>query len=265
VAVGVLRNRVLIGLAEALERFLYHHADRLIVNSPGYIEHVRQRGAKQVDLVPNGVEVAMFDPDSTGTAFRQAHGLEGKFVALYAGALGLSNDLGVVLEAAVELRDEPDIAVVLLGDGKERPALEQQARALGLGNLHFLPAVPKDEMDQALAAADAGIAILKPLDVYKTTYPNKVFDYMAAGRPVILAIDGVIRQVIEQAGAGVFVPPGDPAALAQAIRQLARDRAAARTMGRSGRDYVAQHFDRETLADGLERVMRQAAERRGRR
>jgi glycosyltransferase involved in cell wall biosynthesis len=264
VAVGVLRNRVLIGLAEALERFLYHRADRLVVNSPGFIDHVRARGAKRVDLVPNGVEVAMFDPDSTGTAFRRAHGLEGKFVALYAGALGLSNDLGVVLEAAVELGDEPDIAVVLLGDGKERPALEQQAQALGLRNLHFLSAVPKDEIAQALAAADAGIAILKPLDVYKTTYPNKVFDYMAAGRPVILAIDGVIRQVIEQAGAGVFVPPGDPDALARAIRQLARDRAASRRMGRSGRDYVAQHFDRETLADGLEGVMRQAAEQRGR-
>ncbi len=122
--------------------------------------------------------------------------------------------------------DDPRIAIVLLGDGKERPALEAQARTLGLRNLHFVPAVPKDEMDQALAAADACIAILKPLDVYKTTYPNKVFDYMAAGRPVVLAIDGVIRQVIEEAGAGVFVPPGDAAALAAAIRRLAANRAA---------------------------------------
>jgi glycosyltransferase involved in cell wall biosynthesis len=264
VAVGVLRNRALIGLAEGLERFLYRRADRLVVNSPGFIDHVRARGAKQVDLVPNGVEVTMFDPDSSGTPFRQAHGLEGKFIALYAGALGLSNDLGVVLEAAARLRDEAGIAVVLLGDGKERPALEQQAQALGLRNLLFLPAVPKDEMDQALAAADVGIAILKPLDVYKKTYPNKVFDYMAAGRPVILAIDGVIRRVIELAGAGVFVPPGDPDALARAIRELARDPAAGRRMGRSGRDYVARNFDRQALADGLELVMRQAAEKRGR-
>lgn len=264
VAVGVLRNPLLIRLSEGLERFLYRRADRLVINSPGYLEHVRARGARRVDLVPNGVDVTMFDPEARGAAFRAAHGLEGKFIALYAGALGLSNDLGVVLAAAAALDDEPGIAIVLLGDGKERPALEARARELGLRNVHFIPAVPKDEMDQAMAAADAGIAVLKPLEVYKTTYPNKVFDYMAAGRPVILAIDGVIRQVVEQAGGGVYVPPGDPAAMAQAIRSLARDPAAARRMGRAGRDYVAAHFDRSTLASGLEVILSQAADARGR-
>jgi glycosyltransferase involved in cell wall biosynthesis len=92
-----------------------------------------------------------------------------------------------------------------------------------------------------------------------------VFDYMAAGRPVVLAIDGVIRRVIEDAGAGVFVPPGDPAALAAAIRRLAANRSTCRAMGRSGRQFVAQHFDRGALADGLEQVMLRAAEQRGRR
>jgi glycosyltransferase involved in cell wall biosynthesis len=262
VAVGVLRSRPLIALAEAFERFLYRHADRLVVNSPGYVEHVLQRGARQVDLVPNGVDISMFNPAATGAAFRKVHGLQGKFIALYAGALGLSNDLGVVLNAAALLEDEPGIALVLLGDGKERGALVARARALCLPNLFFLPAVPKEEMDQALAAADACIAILKPLDVYKTTYPNKVFDYMAAGRPVILAIDGAIRQVIEEAGAGVFVPPGDPVGLAAAIRRLAADRTRGRAMGRSGRAYVARHFDRGSLARRLEQVMLCAAEDR---
>jgi glycosyltransferase involved in cell wall biosynthesis len=207
----------------------------------------------------------MFDPKSTGSEFRKAHGLQGKFIALYAGALGLSNDLGILLDAAARLRDEPRIAIVLLGDGKERPALEAQANTLGLRNLHFVPAVPKDEMGQALAAADACIAILMPLDVYKTTYPNKVFDYMAAGRPVVLAIDGVIRRVIEEAGAGVYVPPGDAAALAAAIRSLGANRTSGRAMGRSGRAFVGKHFDRGTLAGGLEQMMRQAAIQRGRR
>jgi glycosyltransferase involved in cell wall biosynthesis len=264
VAVGVLKNRLLIRLSEGLERFLYRRADRVVVNSPGYLEHVRTRGARHVDLVPNGVDITMFDPEAGGADFRAAHGLEGKFIALYAGALGLSNDLGIVLAAAAALADDPTIALVLLGDGKERSALEAQARELVLRNVHFIPAVPKDEMDQALAAADAGIAILKPLDVYKTTYPNKVFDYMAAGRPVVLAIDGVIREVVEQAGGGVFVPPGDPVAMAQAIRKLASDPAAARRMGRAGRDYVAAHFDRGTLAAGLDAALRLAAKARGR-
>jgi glycosyltransferase involved in cell wall biosynthesis len=262
VAVGVLRSRPMIALAEAFEGFLYRHADRLVVNSPGYVEHVLQRGARQVDLVPNGVDVSMFNPAATGAAFRKVHGLQGKFIALYAGALGLSNDLGVVLDAAALLEHEPEIALVLLGDGKERGALVARARALCLPNLFFFPAVPKEEMDQALAAADACIAILKPLDVYKTTYPNKVFDYMAAGRPVILAIDGVIRQVIEEARAGVFVPPGEPVELADAIRKLAADRAMGRAMGRSGRAYVARHFDRGALARWLEQVMLRAAEDR---
>jgi len=264
VAVGVLRSRPLIALAEAFERFLYRHADRLVVNSPGYVEHVLEGGARQVDLVPNGVDVSMFDPAASGTAFRKAHGLRNKYVVLYAGALGLSNDLGVVLDAAARLKHEPEIALVLLGDGKERGALVARARALCLPNLFFLPAVPKEEMEQALAAADACIAILKPLDVYKTTYPNKVFDYMAAGRPVILAIDGVIRQLIEEAGAGVFVTPGDPDALAVAIRTLAAHRAAGRAMGCSGRAYVARHYDRGSLARGLEQVMLRAVEERAR-
>jgi glycosyltransferase involved in cell wall biosynthesis len=264
VAVGVLRSRALIAPAERFERFLYRHADRLVVNSPGYVEHVLRRGARQVDLVPNGVDVTMFHPAATGAAFRKAHGLQGKYIVLYAGALGLSNDLAVVLDAAQLLKDESGIALVLLGDGKEREALAARARALCLPNLSFLAAVPKEEMDQALAAADACLAILKPLDVYKTTYPNKVFDYMAAGRPVVLAIDGVIRQLVEQAGAGVFVPPGHPAELAAAIRRLATDRAAGRRMGRAGRAFVGRNFDRASLAVTLEQVMLHAAQERGR-
>jgi glycosyltransferase involved in cell wall biosynthesis len=113
-------------------------------------------------------------------------------------------------------------------------------------------------MTQALAAADACLAILKPLALYGTVYPNKVFDYMAAGRPVLLAIDGVIREVVEAAGAGLFVPPGDPGALASAVRQLAQDRAAAKRMGAAGRAYLEQHFDRADLADQMERALLEA-------
>jgi glycosyltransferase involved in cell wall biosynthesis len=196
IAVGVLRQPLLIRLSAWLEGFLYRRADTLVVNSPGFIEHVRQRGARQVELVPNGAEIAMFTPQADGANFRQQHNLEGKYVVIYAGAHGMSNDLPVVLQAAALLIDRSEIMIVLLGDGKEKPRLEQQAKEMGLSNLLFLPPVPKFEMPAALAAADACIAILKPIELYKTTYPNKVFDYMAAGRPVILAIDGVISQVI---------------------------------------------------------------------
>lgn len=255
VGVGVLRQPVLIRLSEWLEGFLYRHADRVLVNSPGFIDHVRQHGARRVELVPNGADAHMFDPNSDGGAFRREHSLEDHFVALYAGAHGMSNDLGVLLQAASLLADRPDITVVLLGDGKEKPALIDQAHRLGLKNVAFLPPIPKSEMPQALAAADACIAILKPIPLYASVYPNKVFDYMAAGRPVLLAIDGVIRQVVEGSGAGIFVPPGDADALAQAIRRLADDPQLGKSMGVRGREVVEYRFDRARLAQQLAEVI----------
>jgi glycosyltransferase involved in cell wall biosynthesis len=110
-------------------------------------------------------------------------------------------------------------------------------------------------MSDAISAADACVAILKPIELYKTVYPNKVFDYMAAGRPVILAIDGVIREVVENACAGVPVQPGNPEALAEAIRGLFDDPKTGREMGRNGRKYVKEHFERSQLAKHLLEIM----------
>lgn len=254
IAVGVLTNPLLIRASEWLERFLYRHADRVMVNSPGFSEHVRFRGAKRVELIPNGSDPSMFDPVEEGAPFRTRHLLAGKFVALYAGAHGMSNDLGVVLEAA-KMLEGTGIQIVLLGDGKEKANLQAQAGEMGLTNVTFVPPVPKSEMPGALAAADACIAILKPLDEYKTTYPNKVFDYMAAGRPVALAIDGVIREVVEAAGCGIFVQPGDPSALAEAIQRLAADKKKTRKMGLNGRAYLEKHFSRAAIGEKLLRLL----------
>jgi glycosyltransferase involved in cell wall biosynthesis len=251
VAVGVLKQPLLIRASEWLERFLYRGADQVMVNSPGFQVHVKARGAGNIALIPNGADMAMFDPGADGAAFRREHGLADKFVALYAGAHGLSNDLGILLQAADRLRDREDLAIVLLGAGKEKAALQAQAQELQLKNVHFLPPVPKKDMPQALAAADACIAILKPIPLYATVYPNKVFDYMAAGRAVALAIDGVIREVVEAAAGGVFVPPGDPAALAETLADLADDPPRARAMGLNGRRYLEVHFDRAALAGEL--------------
>lgn len=261
VAVGVLRQPVLIKASEWLERFLYRRADLVVVNSPGFITHVQERGAKYVELVPNGADTRMFDPLAEGESFRQAHGLTGKFVAMYAGAHGMSNDLNVVLDAAERLQDKPDIIIVLLGAGKDKQVLMSLSSAMCLTNVCFLPPVAKNEMSQALAASDACIAILKPVDLYKTVYPNKVFDYMAAGRPVVLAINGVIREVLENAEAGIPVTPGDPAALAEAISKLAADPQLGREMGARGRRYVEVHFDRATLTGQMAELMERLVEK----
>ena len=254
IAVGVLKNPLIIRLSEWLELFLYHRADQVMVNSPGFIDHIKSFSTRVVELIPNGADPEMFDPIDRGEGFRSSLGFEDKFVLLYAGAHGISNDLEVILEAAKILGDrssEQKIQIIFLGDGKEKPVLQQRAQDLRLTNVTFLPSVPKQEMKIMLAGADACIAILKPLAEYKTTYPNKVFDYMAAGRPIVLAIDGVIRQVVEAADCGLFAEPGNANAVAEAILKMAGNPEKSRLMGLSGRKYLEENFSREKLADKL--------------
>ncbi|UCF61377.1 MAG: glycosyltransferase family 4 protein, partial [Anaerolineaceae bacterium] len=255
VAVGVLRNPLLIRLSEWLERFLYRRADHIILNSPGFVDHVENRGARSIDIIPNGVDITMFNPHDNGETFRRNHSLEDKILAVYAGAHGMSNDLSVVLEAAEHLQEDPRILFVFIGDGKEKPNLMATAQAKNLKNVRFLPPVPKMEIPGTLAAADLCLAILKPIEAYKTTYPNKVFDYMAAGRAVVLAIDGEIRELLEVADAGVAVQPGDAVALADAVRTLADEPELRHRMGLAGHDYVRRNFDRPSLARKLLLVM----------
>jgi len=250
VAIGVLKNPLLISLSEGLEKFLYRRAGAVMVNSPAYVSHVQQRGARRAVFVPNGADPAMFESASGRDSFRQQNQLDGKFVALYAGAHGVSNDLPIVLQAA-QILQHTNIHIILLGDGKEKPALMNLAREMNLSNLSFLSPIPKSEMPAALAGADACIAILKPLEEYKRTYPNKVFDYMAAGKPVALAIDGVIRDVVDAANCGIFCAPGDSSALAAALQNLAKDPQAAAQMGARGRDYLKKNFSREAAAEQL--------------
>jgi glycosyltransferase involved in cell wall biosynthesis len=254
IAVGVLRQKTLISLSLWLEKFLYHHTDVIVVNSPGFIDHIRQRGGEDIRLVENGVDPSMFVSSTGGKEFRRQNGLENKCVILYAGAHGISNDLSIVLSAAEQLKQDPDIRFVFVGDGKEKPNLERQVKEKDLTNVVFHPPVPKSGMAEVIVGADACLAILKPLELYKTTYPNKVFDYMAAGKPVLLAIDGVIREVIEKAVAGIFVEPGNPRALAEAAIWIKQNPAEAQKMGERGRMFVTEHFDRSKLAEKFEQI-----------
>lgn len=250
VDLGILKNKPLIFLARRLENFLYRRASHLLVNSPAYRTYLTGKGVppEKISLIPNGVDPAMFRPESRGDLVRKRYGLDGKFVATYAGALGQANDIPTLLRAAERLKNEPDVRFLLVGDGKERKALEETSRSLGLTNVIFTGSVPKDEMADVLAASDACVAILQNIPMFRTTYPNKVFDYMAAGRPTLLAIDGVIREVMETSRGGLFVPPGDDAALTQAVLRLERDREEGRRMGQAARKFVEEHFDRRRQA-----------------
>ena len=261
VAMGVLRNKTLIRMSQWLEKFLYNHADRIIVNSPGFIPYIRDICGKTPDLVPNGADISMF-AGADGSAFREKWGLGDAFVVMYSGAHGPANDLETALNAAEILSGHEDIRFVFVGSGKDKERLEALKDEMGLKNVLFVPPVPKDEIAAVMAAEDAGLAILKRLDMFRTTYPNKVFDIMACGDPVICQIDGVIREVVEENQAGIFAEPGDPQALADIVLKLAGDRELCRKMGENGRNAIAEKFNRDIALNRLESIFHETIAQR---
>ena len=255
ISMGVIKNPVLITLAHWLENFLYGRASHLLVNSPAYKEYLVKKGLPEakITFIPYGTDISMFNPGVDGSSVRARLGLQGKFMVLYAGAMGQAHDLYTVLRAAQRLADQPEIQFVFFGAGKERANLEAEAHRLGLNNVLFAGTCPKKEMPLVIAAADVCLAILQNLSMFRTTYPNKVFDYMASARPTVLVIDGVVRQVIEASGGGVFVEPGNDELLAKTIRELSHDPHRVKQMGQDARAYLVRHLDRrDKLAETLQ-------------
>lgn len=254
---GVLTHPVLIAVSRWLERFLYRMADHILVNSPAYREYLINKGIQKekISLISNGVDVKMFDPTERGGVLRRQWRVENKFVVTYAGALGLANDIPTILRAAERLKDQQNIHFLLVGDGKEKTNLERMADRMELSNVTFTGSKSKSLMPEVLAASDACLATLQNIPMFGTTYPNKVFDYMAAGRPTVLGIDGVIRDVIEAADGGMFVPPGNDRLLADAVMMLAENPEKARKMGQCAREYVAAHFDRNEQAEVFRQLL----------
>ena len=246
VSMGVLKNPVIIALARWLEKFLYARATHILVNSPAYRDYMIAKGVPEskVTYIAYGTDVDMFTPSIDGSSIRKELKLEDKFVVLYAGALGQANDLDTLLRAAERLKEEERIRFVLFGDGKERARLESEAKSKNLSNVIFAGTRPKKDMPLIVASAVACLAILQDIPMFRTTYPNKVFDYMAAGRATVLVIDGVSRELIESSNGGVYVQPNDDADLAQSILALSNDPARVQQMGTDARAYLVKHLDR---------------------
>jgi glycosyltransferase involved in cell wall biosynthesis len=262
VSMGVLKNPVVIALGRWLEKFLYARATHILVNSPAYKEYMVGKGVpeKKITFIPYGTDVDMFNPHVDGSSIRRELGLQDKFVVLYTGALGQANDIDTILQAAKRLGAEDKIRFVLFGDGKERPRLRHEAEQMKLSNIIFAGVRAKKEMPRVVASADVCLAILQDIPMFRTTYPNKVFDYMAAGRATVLVIDGVSRQLIESSNGGVFVQPGNDELLAKTILELSNDSVRVKQMGQNAREYLVKHLDRrdkltETL-DLLEGLVR---------
>ena len=255
VSMGVLRNPVVITLSRWLEMFLYNRATHILVNSPAYREYMLAKGvpAEKVTYIPYGTDVDMFNPSIDGSSVRRQINLEDKFVVLYAGALGQANDIDTLLRAAGRLKEYDKIRFVLFGDGKERARLEAEAKRMNLANVIFAGTRPKKDMPLIVASADLCLAILQDIPAFRTTYPNKVFDYMAAGRASIIAIDGITRELIERSRGGVYVNPADDAMLAQKILELSQNPAQVKAMGENAREYLVKNLDRrDKLNDTLD-------------
>jgi len=255
VSMGVLTNPVLIALGRWLEKFLYARAKHILVNSPAYKEYMIGKGVpeKKITYIAYGTDVDMFNPQVDGSSIRSELKLQDKFVVLYAGALGQANDIDTILRAAQRLNNEDKIRFVLFGDGKERPRLQSEAERMKLSNVIFAGVRAKKDMPRVVASANVCLAILQDIPMFRTTYPNKVFDYMAAGRATVLVIDGVSRTLIESSNGGVFVQPGDDELLAKTILELSKDSRRVQRMGQNAREYLVKHLDRrDKLNETLE-------------
>ena len=253
VSTGVLREGApLTRLLYGLERWTCRRADKVNVLTPAFREDLLRRGlagAEKIVFVPNGADLEIFKPTPADLALREQLGWGVRFVVMYSGAHGRANAVGQLVEAAVLLKDRPEILIATVGDGPERKRSEERARALGLTNIVFNGAQPKERMPAIVNACDVGAAVLQNNPTFRTVYPNKVFDYMACAKPTLLAIDGVARQMVcDEAQAGIFVEPENAGAIAAAICRLADDPAGRAVMGQRGRAWVEANAGREGLA-----------------
>ena len=262
VELGVLQNRPAVRSAEWLERRLYDGAAKIVVLSEGAQQELERRGVprEKLSLIPNAADLDVFRPGVVDDGFREQHGLEGRFVALYAGAMGRANGLDQLVDAAEALRRRGDerVAIVAVGDGGERPRLEERARELGLENLRFLPPVPKEQLAGIIGASDVTLTIFAPYPVLETNSPNKFFDSLAAGKPVVVNLDGWLRRLVEESEAGAWVPAGEPEALAWALSALAGDPERVERMGGNARTLAEQEFSRDLMAERLARTLEEA-------
>lgn len=247
-----LRNPILLGGMSALEWLAYRTADACIGLAPGIVEGIQRRGpsGQPVAMIPNGCDLDLFTPAKRAPLSLPGVA-PGDFVAGFTGAHGIANGLEAVLDAAAELkrRGRHDIKLVLIGDGKCKPALVARAEREGLNNCVFLPLVRKTEIARVTASFDCGLQILADVPAfYYGTSPNKFFDYISAGIPVVNNYPGWLADTILRSDCGIAVPPRSPVALAEALIRLADDHELVARFGRNARMLAEAKFSRKMLA-----------------
>lgn len=250
-------------LLARLERHTCRRARRINVLTPGFRDSLLARGLaapEQISVIPTGVAVDRFYPRVANPEWRERLGWGQRYVVLYAGAHGRANGLEVLLAAAERLRDHREILLATVGSGMYLESLRQRAQAAGLDNLKFCGPQPHESMPEILCCADLCLAVLQDNPTFREVYPTKIFEYMGCGRPVVVMVDGLARELVcVQAGAGVFAQPGNAADLAARILECYRSRPLGEERGAAGCRYVAAHFSRDRLSEQMLSMLAAAA------
>lgn len=249
---GVLRNRFVIRFLEWMEKFIYRKAAHISLISESFRQNLLAKGisSSKLSVLPVWADPRSIRPLPKENGFRRAHGLEGKFILLYAGNLGHTSVLEEVIEAARLLKAEKDMVFVIIGEGVKKTALQARSLRYGLDNVRLLPYQPRERYAETLAAADVSLVTLNPAASH-TSLPSKIFNIMASARPILAVADAASEaaRLVRRERCGVVVPPAQPALLAETVKAL-RDRSAQLDeWGRNGRTALEKRYAREICLD----------------
>lgn len=257
VDLDVLHSRFLIGVLERMELAAYRAADAVVVVTDGFRQNLTDRDvpAGKVHVVRNGADTDVFTVQSPDPSIRANLGVDSdkETLVVYIGTHGLQHGLDTVLDAAAQLEDEP-IRFVLIGEGADKEMLAKRAVSLGLKRLLLLRGVPFESVPGVLGAADICLLPRRDLPLFTTFIPAKLFEYLAAGRPVIGTVRGEAAGILADAG-GVVVAPENPTLLADAIRELGHDPTRRATMGSRARLYAVANCDSRSLAERYRTIL----------
>jgi glycosyltransferase involved in cell wall biosynthesis len=250
---GVVNNKYLLKLAYNLEERLYKKAVLVTGQTQGICKNIEQR-FPQVNTywLPNGVDLNYYNPQNTQpTDWRKKHEIkEDDFVFLYAGIIGIAQGLEIILNAAKEFQTQNAVKFVLMGSGPEKEKLIALKKELNLSNVLFLEPVTKKKMPSVLKSINAAIVPLRKLDLFLGAIPSKLFENLAMEVPVLLGVDGEARELfINQGNCGLYFEPESVSELTSSILKLVADKDLALKLGKNGRDFVNQNFNREIIAE----------------
>ena len=250
-AVGAMRKSAALRLIERLELFLYREAAAVACVTRSFMDNLAARGIDRAKLhfMPNGILPEFWTSGSRQQGRHDLDVADREVLVSYVGTVGLAHGLGSVIEAASRLRDSaPHVRFVIAGDGAQLDAVRALTTERGLDNVRLTGLLPRERVPSLLAASDMMLVTLTAADVFRTVLPSKMFEAMAAARPVVLAVAGEARDMLERSGGGIAVTPDDPAALADAVVRLARDPSLRAAMGAAGRLFVEREFNRRVWA-----------------